>query len=327
MPIRTPGELQRHLELAIQIELSTIPPYLYAMYSIEDQTSESALLIRSIVAEEMLHAVLASNLLVAIGGTPQFASPSWLPSYPLDLPNHRPPLRLDLAPCSMQTIREVFMRIEQPELHEAPPQADQYETLGQFYHAIEISLSELSHQYDLFNSDTPRVQMSDPSFYAPVTFDKEDSGGLLAVHDLDTAIEAIEIIIHQGEGLSDEKWADESHKELTHYHKLLQISQGSSPLGAVKPVPTNPRRALTPIVSEPCQTCSMPATASSTSPWPRSTHPARTRKPSSTGSTHLWLEPCRRSLAFWLARPWTTARSQLRPSSYTGSSQPSHLPS
>ena len=63
MPITTREALHEHLELAIQVELTTVPPYLYAMYSIADQRSESALLLRSIVAEEMLHAVLASNVL------------------------------------------------------------------------------------------------------------------------------------------------------------------------------------------------------------------------------------------------------------------------
>ena len=58
MPIQTVPDLREHLELAIRVELSTIPLYLYAMYSIEEQTSEAALLIRSIVTEEMLHAVL-----------------------------------------------------------------------------------------------------------------------------------------------------------------------------------------------------------------------------------------------------------------------------
>ena len=42
MPIDTAEELQEHLHLALEIELATIPPYLYAMYSIEDQKSEAA---------------------------------------------------------------------------------------------------------------------------------------------------------------------------------------------------------------------------------------------------------------------------------------------
>jgi hypothetical protein len=76
MPIDTPEELREHVELAIKVELSTIPPYLYAMYSLEDVQSVPALLIRSIVVEEMLHAALATNLLLAVGGRPDFRSTS-----------------------------------------------------------------------------------------------------------------------------------------------------------------------------------------------------------------------------------------------------------
>ncbi len=36
-PIQTIGELQDHLYHAIQLEFSTVPLYLYALYSIETQ--------------------------------------------------------------------------------------------------------------------------------------------------------------------------------------------------------------------------------------------------------------------------------------------------
>ena len=240
MPIETPEDLREHVELAIQVELATIPPYLYAMYSIEDRGSEAALLLRSIVAEEMLHVALAANLLLSLGGNPDFAHRSYMPSYPSDLPHHRPPLLLELAPCSDQLIRETFMRIEQPETHGAPAQPDEFETLGQFYHALELALEEISRTHDLFATPQVDRQLSDHSFYQPVAFDAEDSGGLVQIDSLESAMEAIETIVHQGEGLSDERWADPAHQELTHYYKLLQIVDGVSPLGAVKPMRRNP---------------------------------------------------------------------------------------
>lgn len=243
MPIETPQDLRNHLELAIRVELATIPPYLFAMYSIDDPASEAALLIRSIVAEEMLHAALATNLLLAVGGNPDFAGTKYIPSYPMDLPHHRPPLRLDLAPCSVDLIRDLFMRIEQPEEHGAPAEPDEFETLGQFYHALEIGLEELSGRFDLFESPAREAQLSNHEFYQPVALDAEDSGGLMLIEDLDSAIGAIEVIVHQGEGLSDQRWADPAHQELTHYHKLLQITEGISPLRSVRPVRSNPRTA------------------------------------------------------------------------------------
>ena len=216
MPIGTVEELRSHLELAIQVELS------------------------------MLHAALVTNVLLAVGGTPDYETDAYIPSYPLDLPHHVPPLRLDLAPASEALIRDVLMRIEQPEIHGAPDQPDEYETLGQFYHALENAIKDLGARTDLFADPQRSAQMSDPDFYRPVALDADDSGGLLLVEDLESAVEAFEIIVHQGEGLSDERWADPSHQELTHYWKLVKIADGESPLGSVLPVRTNPTAAAYP---------------------------------------------------------------------------------
>lgn len=243
MPIDTPADLRDHLQLAIQVELSTVPPYLFAMYSIENRQSEAALLIRSIVAEEMLHAALVANLLLAVGGRPRFDTAELIPTYPSMLPHHHPPLELSLGPCTLETVRNVFMRIEQPEEHGAPAEPDVFETLGQFYHALEIGIDRLSGETDLFANPQTEWQLSDPSFYAPVVFDAEDSGGLMQVDSPESAREAIEIIVHQGEGLSTDRWADPAHQELTHYAKLVQIADGTSPIGAVRPLPTDPRTA------------------------------------------------------------------------------------
>jgi hypothetical protein len=240
MPITSVRELREHIELAIQVELTTVPPYLYALHSIADQTSEAALLIRSIVVEEMLHAALATNLLLAIGGEPRFGTTEWIPRYPELLPHHTPPLPIGLRPASIEVVRDVFMRIEQPEVHGAQPEPDVFETLGQFYHALEEALRELSATIDLFADPQLERQMGDVAYYGPVEYDAADSGGLVAVTDLDTAFEAIEVIVHQGEGLSTERWADPAHQELTHYSKLLDIAEGTSPLGAIRPVPTDP---------------------------------------------------------------------------------------
>lgn len=240
MPINTIQQLREHLLLAIKVELSTVPPYLYAMYSIEDQTSDAPKLIRSVVAEEMLHAALATNLLLAVGGRPDFTAAEMIPTYPGVLPHHQPPLQLRLEPCSTELINELFLAIEQPELHEAIPEEDEYETLGQFYHALELGLTHIAKSHDVFANPQASRQMSDASFYVPVAFDADDSGGLLLIDDLDSAREAIHIIIHQGEGLSDEKWADPEHKELTHYHKFLEIAEGRVPMGNVLPALSSP---------------------------------------------------------------------------------------
>jgi hypothetical protein len=249
MPITTPEELRTHLELAIGVELSTVPPYLYAMYSIEDQSSEAALLIRSVVAEEMLHAALAANLLLAVGGNPDFTSPDLLPRYPSDLPHHKPTLTLNIKRASEQQVKELFLVIEQPEVHADPPEDDIYTSLGQFYHAIEKGLARVASTHDIFANPQIERQMADASYYQPVEYDAEDSGGLLLIDNIEAANEAIHIIVHQGEGVSDEKWADPLHQELTHYHKFLQIADGTAPLGKVVPALANPHIAEFPPVA------------------------------------------------------------------------------
>ncbi len=143
----------------------------------------------------------------------------------------------------MALVRDVLMRIEQPEAHGAPAEPDSYETLGQFYHALEMAMSDLNDRFELFADPQASCQLSDPAFYQPVAFDAEDSGGLMLIDDLESAQAAIEVIVHQGEGLSTERWADPSHQELTHYAKLLQIADGTKPLGAVRPLRSNPRTA------------------------------------------------------------------------------------
>jgi hypothetical protein len=85
--------------------------------------------------------------------------------------------------------------------------------------------------------------MADPSWYGPVSFDAADSGGLMLIHDRPSADEALEIIIHQGEGVSDVRWADPLHQELTHFYKFGQILDGTTPLGRTWPVLDNPRTA------------------------------------------------------------------------------------
>ncbi|MCU0506514.1 MAG: ferritin-like protein [Chloroflexi bacterium] len=241
--IRTAEDLRDHLAVAMAVELSTIPPYLYAMYSVADPGAESARLFRSIVAEEMLHLALAANLLAAIGGRPDFLRADLQPAYPCTLAHHRPELPLHLVPMSVEAVRSTFMTIERPGAHGAPPEEDDYHSLGQFYAAIEAAFERLAAAGPLFAPRSEGHQLAGGPFYRPVEFDAEDSGGLVTITDLASAREAIEIIVHQGEGLGAHRWADPAHQELTHYAKLRRIADGTVPIGDVLPVRTDPRAA------------------------------------------------------------------------------------
>jgi hypothetical protein len=154
-PITDVADLRRHLQWAIEVEHATIPPYEYAMWSVVDPDSAAATSIKYVAREEMLHAALAANLLTAVGGSPRFTAGS-VPRYPGPMPHHSPaePLILHLAPASLELVRDVFLRIEQPEAPGSQPEADRYETLAQFYEAIADAMALLGDE--VFSGDPHR---------------------------------------------------------------------------------------------------------------------------------------------------------------------------
>jgi rubrerythrin len=221
--------LQNALQMALAIEHATIPAYLYALFSIKrERNQEVADIIRSVVMEEMLHMALVSNLLNAVGTTPQIGWPQTVPRYPGPLPGGLlPDLLVSLRKCSISQVRSVFMAIEQPHVPldqhsrrtlasveririgvshdgmienlsaeelDAPIayfQRATYEdfTIGWFYQKIATAIIDLDKQKDLFIGD-PARQVVWPG--AP--------GRLYRVTDARTALWAIFEIIRQGEG-------------------------------------------------------------------------------------------------------------------------------
>jgi hypothetical protein len=249
-PIADIEELRRHLQWAVEVEHSTIPPYEYAMWSVVDPDSAAATSIKYVVREEMLHTALAANLLTAVGGSPRFVG-DVVPRYPEPMRHHDPkrPLVLHLAPASVELVRDVFLQIEQPEEPGARPEADHYETLAQFYEAIVAALVDLGHE--VFTGD-PRTQVT--KGYAG-----HGGGALFAVTDLDSALLAIEEIVEQGEGthtsalapvgfdhmtrlahLKLEPFGFQGAPEPAHYWRFLDIVEGRTPLGDVHPMRVDP---------------------------------------------------------------------------------------
>src|SRR5262245_7093514 len=83
--IMSPADLKDALQTAMQLEFSTIPPYLCAQWSISSDPSGVAGMIENIVLQEMYHFALAGNMLTAIGGVPSIANAAFIPRYPTDL--------------------------------------------------------------------------------------------------------------------------------------------------------------------------------------------------------------------------------------------------
>jgi CDGSH-type Zn-finger protein len=231
MTITTLDDLREHLQWAIQLEHSTLPPYLCALYSIKPGTNAAAVdVMTSVFIEEMLHMTLAANLLNAVGGAPVLDRPDFIPRYPAYLPHSNEAFLVSLAPFSPEAI-ETFMKIERPEDADAAPEADRYETIGQFYQAIEAgfkSLCETLGEAAVFCGDRSRQ-------VTPDTFEYRGSGRIIPVYDLASALAAIDEIEEQGEGLKHaEVWDGDrdmfhpEREEVAHYFRFAEIRQGRS---------------------------------------------------------------------------------------------------
>lgn len=213
------------LQAAVELEHSTIPPYLTAYYSVKPEgNQEAAEIVRSVVIEEMLHMTLACNLLNAIGGAPSIDRPDFIPTYPGPLPGGiNSGLTVKLEALSKDVLKNVFMEIEEPEdplefptahvmLAEMPVQ--EFATIGAFYKAVELNLTHLVDEFGeaaVFCGD-PKKQVT--------SFGPE----CVAVVDLDTAKQAIETIVEQGEG--NQASPVDEQGELAHFYKFAELYHG-----------------------------------------------------------------------------------------------------
>jgi hypothetical protein len=202
-PISSLEELRAHLQYAIGIELTTIPAYLCALYSIEEGENTAAVeTIQSVVLEEMLHMALAANVLNAIGGAPSTGpvdgdGPSPIPVYPTKVPFIARIPEIHLARFAPETI-DTFIAIELPG-GEGDGTGDGYDSIGTFYEAIERGLRDLCTEKVFAEARETRkgCQLLPRHYYG-------GAGRLTEVKDLDSALEAIDEIVREGEGAPEE---------------------------------------------------------------------------------------------------------------------------
>jgi hypothetical protein len=262
----TIDELRAHLQTAIEIEWSTIPPYLCARWSLADGRNElAATCIEDVVMEEMLHLTLACNLLNAVGGEPQLIPPGTQPpTYPTFLPHSADTFRVNLLPFSPEAL-ETFLSIERPAPDAAPPEADRYHTIAQFYEAVFDAMGSLAAERDIFTGHTGR--QVDGSYYYG------GGGKAFAITNLELATRALEVIVFEGEGIGQSIWDGDPEllgegRELAHYFRFDELYRGrryvrrdtpsSGPTGepilldygAVLPMRPNPKAADHPRGSE-----------------------------------------------------------------------------
>lgn len=227
----TAEHLLDHLQKAVYLELWTIPLYLTAAYSLQvpgcsaqhppalqpvrspknpNRSREQVAFnhIYSIAVQEMLHLELASNLFIALfgakGHSPKFTG-EWAPSY-----GHFPPwigvkASIDLAAVSDAQM-SLLATVETPEPKADPaPNGPQpvYDSIGQFYKAIEQGIDQL---WDQLYDPSVDLRQRQKSEFADPKYKGDDYTGFSAtiagdsVTAREQADRMIEAIIGQGEG-------------------------------------------------------------------------------------------------------------------------------
>jgi hypothetical protein len=218
-PLNTIRDAQTRLQLAIGVEFGTLPPYLYALYSIRRGTNPAAQKsLLAIALQEMIHMCLACNVLNAIGGNPVIQVQPYPGPLPGDIGPDHTPLVLHLFPFSRDAMQQ-GMNIEEPE---NPPDFPVHNllsagtpvaiTIGQFYRELDAFLKTLPS-----TSWTPnRNQISDNQFFV---------GQIFPINNYDDAHQAISEIVSEGEGTQSGTTHDplDFQGEVAHFFRFGEI--------------------------------------------------------------------------------------------------------
>lgn len=233
---------------AAEIEHNLMCCYLYAAFSLKDRLDEGLTPaeldavrrwrreILHVAIDEMGHLALVANIASAIGGVPHFDRPN----FPIASGYHPAGIVVKLAPFDYETLQH-FIFLERPEgsrdrdgagfepprqyVREAwpgrlMPSSCDYETVGELYRCIREGLTRLTQQHgaDVFFVGDPARQLGPDLANLPC---------LTRVLCLKTAQEALDGIVIQGEGASDEE-------EESHYHRFLRVRREFDELRAAR---------------------------------------------------------------------------------------------
>jgi len=232
IPLETIEHLRDAVQLAIELEHATIPPYLTANFTLHDTgNNDISNLVGSIVGEEMLHLSIACNLLTAIGGSPVLNKPGFIPIYPGKLPGTvESDLTVPLAKFSKELVESVFMVIEEPENKRNKKEvADNQLTIGMFYDKIKKKIHEFEKaarkKGKTIFTGNPKHQMTFEKFFPKKL--------LFPITDEKTACRGIDIIVDQGEGTSTDPFVNPHDEaagtsEPAHYYRFQEIVEGKT---------------------------------------------------------------------------------------------------
>ncbi|MFJ8629461.1 ferritin-like protein [Streptomyces sp. NPDC093568] len=200
--------LRSALQVAVGLELATIPPYLCGWWSVKDHRGEVARMLRRIVGDEMYHLGIVCNLLVAVGGRPQIKAAA--PVYPGPLPGGvRAGVTVYLSGLTRPFVRDVMMAIEAPE-EPLARSAQSSPTVGEFYDGMLRAFRTVRPDLSVRGQVTQHI----------------DTDELRPVRDLDDVEHAIEIIREQGEGTAGSPIDTFSDDRPAHYYAFGEIYHG-----------------------------------------------------------------------------------------------------
>jgi hypothetical protein len=234
---------------AAEVEHNILCSYLYAAFSIKrgveegltqleaERVAQWRRTILEVAVEEMGHLAIVNNLLVAVGGSPHFDRPN----LPLAPGYHPSCFVVRLTPFDRETL-DHFIYLERPEqetleepeafepVAELPrdppsdrltPHAADYETIGQLYGAIRERFGFLVDQRGegAFVGGIEDGQIGPEILRVP---------GVELISDLQSALEALDTIVEQGEGAPRER-------EDSHFARYLRIQREWDELRDINP--------------------------------------------------------------------------------------------
>ena len=216
---------------AIELEYSTLPLYLSAMFSLEVQNYTAYNTIRSVAMEEMVHMAIACNMLSALGGSPQLKTMN-IPFPTQGLPGGaEPDLFIGLARFSKKQLKN-FMRIEIPEfLLKEKNLPEEYPTIANFYNSIREAIIENSEAVEAAAKETaerlknnlPPNQVGDDIGFSTFNFKDGD-------YPVQMLCAGIDEILEQGEGASTQELITSNlyESEESHYAKFASLYYGAA---------------------------------------------------------------------------------------------------
>jgi CDGSH-type Zn-finger protein/uncharacterized Fe-S cluster protein YjdI len=236
--IETREQLLYTLTEAAEIEHNLMCCYLYAAFSMKSDEGEGLTAdqlkavtrwrraITSVAVEEMGHLALVSNLMCAIGGAAHFGRPN----FPITPGYHPAGMQVLLAPFNRETIQH-FVYLERPEGVEEEfgkgfepqgiyrrslgehnhlmPSGQDYETVGELYHAVAQGLRHIAGR----DGDEALFVGGTGGQVGP---DVVSLPGIQTIANLEDALRAIDTIVEQGEG------APAVHED-GHYQRFVTI--------------------------------------------------------------------------------------------------------